>query len=68
MGRSILLTEQVAMSVLIRVCTGCARDGLDRGGLYGPGDIIGLVDQSECQCSEPGCDHIDHAEASGEGG
>jgi len=55
------------MSVAIRLCTGCARDGLDRGDVYGPGDNIDLVDQLDCQCSVPSCDHIDHAEPFREG-
>lgn len=50
------------MSVPIQICTGCARDGLDRGDVYGPGDVINLVDQSDCQCSDRKCDHIDHDE------
>ena len=57
----------VDVSDSIRLCIGCARDGLDRGDSYGPGDIIYLVDQSDCQCSVPGCDHIDHVEEPGEG-
>lgn len=54
----------VAMPVPVQLCTGCARDALDQGGAYGPGDIIKLVDQGDCQCSDPRCDHVDHAEDS----
>ena len=53
------------MSVTSQICTGCARDGLDTGRSFGPGDIIALVDSSDCKCSEPGCDHIDHENESG---
>ena len=54
------------MSIAIPLCTGCARDGLDRGDSYGPEVIIAIVDQADCQCSEPHCDHIDHEEDPGD--
>lgn len=53
------------MSVVLSLCTGCARDGLDRGDSYGPGMIIALVDEEDCRCSKRNCDHIDHTDDSG---